>query len=92
MDLEDSSTLVSQPGTGKPYPTPFGCQLYLVSGVAVPDDELSVLGGADQQPGPAWGKADSLEYGRQGTPNPLSREAFYRYSPKSQYDPGSLVF
>lgn len=32
----------------------------LVSGVAVPNDELSVLGGADQQPaGPVAGKADS---------------------------------
>lgn len=25
--------------------------LYLVGGIAVPDDELPILGGADQQPG-----------------------------------------
>lgn len=80
MDLEESSTpSQSQPGTGKPYPSHFGGQLYLVSGVAVPNDELSILGGADQQPGgPVSGKADSSGCGRQRTPNPPCLEKLFR--------------
>jgi hypothetical protein len=47
----------SGPGQGwgsETQPLHLKCPLYLVGGVAVPDDEFPILGGADQQPGGQW--------------------------------------
>lgn len=38
----------------QPTPSSSGHHLYLVGGIAVPDDELPILGGADQQPVGRW--------------------------------------
>ena len=57
MDLgrRDSVQGQTQPGRAcSPAPSSFGHHLYLVGGIAVPDDELPILGGADQQPVGRW--------------------------------------
>ena len=49
MDLKDRAVL--EPAWAQqPYPAHVRFQVYLVGGVAVPDDEFPILGSTDQQP------------------------------------------